>query len=98
MSSACYAWTKGNALSCDITTDVIEYGIRKSAEMKLVYLAVSYAINGGYKKSQLQTLLNGKIFSEPSSPPNGWAERKKSYNNAINIFPHGSSTFVPFIV
>jgi len=96
MSSAGYAWTKGNALSSDITIDVIEYGIRKGAEMKLVYLAVSYAINGGYVKSQLQTLLNGKTFSEPSSPPIGWKERKLSYNKAIQYFSHGTSTFVPF--
>ncbi len=96
MSSACYSWTKGNAISCDITTNVIEYGINKGAEMKLIYLAVSYAINGGYTKSGLQTLLNGKIYSEPSTPPIGWADRKNSFNKAIGIFSNGSSTFNAF--
>jgi hypothetical protein len=99
MSSACYAWTTGNAIACDLTTDIIEYGIKQGAEMRLIYLAISYAING-YKsgKSGLQTLLKGKTFSEPSSAPNGWADRKRSYNDAIKYFPHGSSTFIPFIV
>lgn len=95
-SSACYAWTKGNAMGDDITTNIVEYGINKGAEMKLIYLAISYAINGGYTKSGLQTLLNGKNFSEPGTPPNGWADRKASYNKAINIFSNGTSSFVQF--
>lgn len=95
-SSACYAWTKGNAAGCDITTDLIEYGMNKGAEMKLIYLAVSYAINGGYTLSGLQKMIDGKIFSEPGTAPNGWADRKLSFNNAIQVFPTGKSTFVKF--
>ena len=95
-SSACYAWTKGNAAGCDITTDIIEYGMNKGADMKLIYLAVSYAINGGYTLSGLQKMIDGKVFNEPSKAPNGWADRKLSFNNAIQVFPHGKSMFVKF--
>lgn len=99
MSSACYAWTTGNAIACDLTTDIIEYGMKQGADMRLIYLAICYAINGyKYGKSGLKTLLKEKTFSEPSSAPNGWMDRKRSYNEAIQIFSHGSSSFGSFIV
>ena len=70
--------------------------MNKGADMKLIYLAVSYAINGGYTLSGLQKMIDGKVFNEPSKAPNGWADRKLSFNNAIQVFPHGKSMFVKF--
>lgn len=95
-SSACYAWVKGNGISCDITTNIVEYGINVGAEMKLIYLAVCCAINGLYKLPKLKKMMDGKVFTEPDEEPYGWSDRKRSFNNAIDIFPHGKSIFVKF--
>lgn len=95
-SSACYAWTQGNAIGIDITTSVIEYGMSIGADLKLIFLAVCYAINGGYNKVTIKNLINKKTFTEPSRQPNNWLDRKLAFNNAINCFPHGKSTYLPF--
>lgn len=40
--------------------------------------------------------MDGKVFTEPDEEPYGWSDRKRSFNNAIDIFPHGKSIFVKF--
>lgn len=58
--SACYARIRGNAIESDITTDIVEYGLKKGAEMKTICLAVNYAINGKRLKSQSIKMIDHK--------------------------------------